>query len=184
MSLDDLLHAAAEHRERPDPGEISVRVLVRILVVSAVIGFAAYQLLLVTGHRVPYPLLVALPAAALLARRITTRAHGQPDEPEPPPVDIEDEPPYDAAYRGMWRWVSRLAGAEQDRTMFHRRAHPMIVGVIDERLWLRHGVDRQGNPARAKALMPEELWAFVTSPPRRMPRAAQLTRLVRQIESL
>jgi hypothetical protein len=184
MSLDDLLHAAAEHRERPDPGEISARVLGRILAVSAVAGFAAYQLLLVTGHRVPYPLLVAIPAAALLVRRITVRAHGEPVLPAPQPVDIEEGLPYDAAYRGMWRWVSRLAGAERDRTGFSQRAYPKIVGVIDERLWLRHGVDRQGDPARARALMSEELWRFVTSPPRRMPRPAQVTRLVRQIESL
>ena len=63
MSLDDLLYAAAEHRERPDPAEISARVLVRILAVSAVIGFAAYPVLLVTGPRGAHPLLVALPAA-------------------------------------------------------------------------------------------------------------------------
>ncbi|HEX6077122.1 MAG TPA: hypothetical protein VFZ32_17905 [Micromonosporaceae bacterium] len=182
MSLDDLLHAAPEHRERPDPAEISARILVRILAASAVAGFAAYQLLLLAGYRVPYPLLLAVPAAGLLARRITVRAHGQRVTPEPTPDDVDDEPPRDAAYGGIWRWVSRLS--EPDRAGFRRAAHPMIVGVVDERLWLRHGVDRRSDPGRARALVPDELWRFVTSPPRRMPRPARLTRLVRQIERL
>jgi len=181
MSLDDLLHAAAEHRQRPDPAEISVRILVRILAISAVAAFAAYQILLLTGHRVPYLLLLAVPATALLARRITIRAHGEPVTPDPSPDDMDDHP-RDAAYSGIWRWFSRLADLERDG--FQQRTHPMIVAVVDERLRLRHGVDRLSDPGRAQTLMPEEIWRFVTSPPRRLPRPAQLTRLVRQIENL
>jgi hypothetical protein len=182
MSLDDLLYAAPEHRERPDPAEISVRILVKVLVFSAVAGFAAYQILLLTGYRVPYPLLFAVPAAALLARRITIRAHGQAATPEATPDDVDDDPPLDAAYGGIWRWVSALTDPERDG--FRQRTHPMIVALVDERLWLRHGVDRHGDPGRAKALMPEELWWFVTSPPRRAPRPVRLSRLARQIEDL
>lgn len=182
MSLDDLLHAASEHRATPDPGEISVRVVLRILAISAVAAFAAYQLLLLVGYRVPYLLLLGVPTAGLLARRITARTHGPPPPKERRPA-AEDRP-QDTAYQGARRWVSRLAGDAYDRDDFSQRTYPMIVTMVDERLRLRHGIERRRDPQRARAVMPEELWRFVTQPPRRRPRPAQLTLLARQIKNL
>lgn len=186
MSLDDLLTSAREHRQEPDPGRFTVAGMLSMVAGSAVVAFAAYQLLLAAGYGVPYLLLFAVLLASLLARKITAAAHGT----RWPPPDIPDprewayESPHDHAYAAARQWIGRLASTEHDRQAFARRGHPAMVALIDDRLRLRHGVDRQRDPQRAQALLGEQLWAFVTTPPSRQPTPYQVELIARQIEQL
>lgn len=184
MSLDELLRTVPEHRRHPDRAELTARVVLGILAVSATVALIAYQFLALAGLRVPYPLLVAVPAAGLFARRITARAHAEPAGPQGTHTDDSEAPAPGAAYQGIRRWASRLEGDAYGRDDFRHRGHPAMVALVDERLRLRHGVDRARDPARARVLMSEELWRFLNQPPRRRPRPAQVIRLVRQIEKL
>src|SRR6266508_1444486 len=135
MSLDDLLTAARDHREEPDPGDLGVVSLAKVVALGAVLGFAAYQLILLFDYRVR-------------------------------------------------RWVGRLGQVEGDPEGFNRAMRPVVVALVDERLRLRHGVDRQRDPKRARELLGEQLWAFVAEPVTRAPDPRQLAALAEQIEHL
>src|SRR6266540_222904 len=149
MSLDDLLTAARDHREEPDPGDLGVVSLAKVVALGAVLGFAAYQLILLFDYRVPYLLLFSVGAALMLAKKISYASHGEPQQPH-----FVDHPP---------QWTH----------------HP-----VDDRLRLRHGVDRQRDPKRARELLGEQLWAFVAEPVTRAPDPRQLAALAEQIEHL
>lgn len=186
MSIDDLLTAARDHRAEPDPGEITVPVVLTTLVGAAVIGFAAWYLMRVVGVGVPYPLVVGVLVAVALARRIIVASHGV--ALVEPRSDLEHEwhhdSPHDQAYLGVRRWVNRLSTAEVERDAYRRRVHPAIVAVVDERLRLRHGIDRQADPRRAAAVLGEPLASFVTTPPQRAPSPRELESMAALIEQL
>ncbi|MQA27183.1 MAG: hypothetical protein GEU94_17350 [Micromonosporaceae bacterium] len=195
MSLDDLLTTAREHRSTPDRSRIGVGGLVKISIVAAVLGFVAYHLLVVSGHRAPYLLVTAVALAIGVAVRLTVAAHGPPrDDADESPTRgrrAADEKPewayqsrHDRPYDGVRRWISRLSHVDIDRSSFRRVTHPAIVALIDERLRLRHGVDRRRDPGRARQLLGELLWRFVTEPPPRSPTPVELTALAEQIERL
>ncbi|MGH3714156.1 MAG: hypothetical protein ACRDT4_11950 [Micromonosporaceae bacterium] len=186
MSLDELLTAARDHRAEPDPGEITVPVVLKTLGGCAVAAFVSWYLLLNVGLLLPYPLLLAVLVALTLSRRITIASHG---ETLPEPDDHEDhewlhESPHDQAYLGVRRWVNRLSTVEIDRDAYERRVRPAIVAVVDERLRLRHGIDRQADPRRAAAVLGEQLWQFVTEPATRVPRPQEVAALATRIEKL
>lgn len=186
MSLDELLTAARDHRALPDPGEITVPVVLKTLAGCAVAGFAAWYLLLAVGVGIPYPLIVAVLAAFTLARRIVISSHGAPLLVPEYHEQHEwlHESPHDQAYLGVRRWVNRLSTVEIDRDAYERRVRPAIVAVVDERLRLRHGIDRRHDPRRAAAVLGEPLWRFVTEPAARVPRPRELEALAVQIEQL
>jgi hypothetical protein len=80
--------------------------------------------------------------------------------------------------------VGRLGQVEGDPEGFNRAMRPVVVALVDERLRLRHGVDRQRDPKRARELLGEQLWAFVAEPVTRAPNPRQLAALAEQIEHL
>jgi hypothetical protein len=80
----------------------------------------------------------------------------------------------DGLYLATARWDTRLAWAklQNDKGQFARTVQPRLVGIIDERLRQRHGIARSTDPARARALLGEPLWKFVTVRPQRTCRRA------------
>ncbi|MGH3737445.1 MAG: hypothetical protein ACRDT6_17825 [Micromonosporaceae bacterium] len=186
MSLDELLTAARDHRAEPDPGEITAPVLLKTLAGGAFVGFAAWYVLRATGTAVPYLLIVAVLVALTLAYRIVHASHGRPLAEPPDEADHEwaHDSPHDHAYAGVRRWVGRLSTVEVGRDAYQRRVHPAIVAVVDERLRLRHGIDRRQDPRRAEAVLGEPLWRYVTEPPSRALKPQQLEALVVHIEKL
>ncbi len=186
MSLDDLLTAARDHREEPDPGDLGVVSLAKVVALGAVLGFAAYQLILLFDYRVPYLLLFSVGVALMLARKISYASHGEPQRPHfvDHPPQWTHHPVDDRPYDGVRRWVGRLGQVEGDPEGFNRAMRPVVVALVDERLRLRHGVDRQRDPKRARELLGEQLWAFVAEPVTRAPDPRQLAALAEQIEHL
>lgn len=185
MSLDELLTAARDHREEPDPGDLGVATLLKIVGLGAVLGFAAYELILLFGHRVPYLLLFAVCVALMLARKITIASHGEVEvTPDEHPPIWTHQPVDDRPYDGVRRWVGRLSQVEGDARGFNRAMRPVVVALVDERLRLRHGADRQRDPKRARELLGEQLWAFVSEPVTRAPKPQQLAALAEQIQRL
>jgi hypothetical protein len=55
---------------------------------------------------------------------------------------------------------------------------------VQERLRLRHGITVDSDPARARQLLGEPLWALVTKRARRCPNRRELVALVKQMEEL
>ncbi|MEK8108056.1 hypothetical protein NKG94_29450 [Micromonospora sp. M12] len=49
---------------------------------------------------------------------------------------------------------------------------------------LKHGVTRESDPARARALLGDRLWTFLETPPRRTPSPRDLAAIVAELEKL
>jgi hypothetical protein len=125
------------------------------------------------GLDVPYPLLFMIGVAGRALRTLLRYV-----SPRPLPLTLirpsgelvsEDQAAgaaQDGLYLATSRWDTRLSWvkAHGDKGQFARTVQPKLVEIIDERLWLRHSVSRAGDPARARALLGEQLWGFVTQP--------------------
>ena len=64
--------------------------------------------------------------------------------------------------------------------------HPLLVGLVDERLAAHHGIVREDDPERAAALMGPELTQFVEMPPApvRLGNPKLLDEMLTRIEAL
>ncbi len=174
-TLDDLL---GYEEQEPEP-EVPVRsgadatwwwVLKTGLVVAAVCG-PVWFLLHAVGIDVPYPLLVMIGitgrALQQLLRYIAPRR--LPLTLTRPSAELVSEDQatgaaQDGLYLATARWDTRLSWVRGDRGQFARTVQPKLIEIVDERLWLKHGISRRTDPARARTLLGEQLWAFVTQP--------------------
>jgi len=147
--------------------------LLKTALLAAVVAAPVWGILRMVGLDVPYPLLlmIGLVGRTLrsLLRWIAPRA--LPPTLTRPSVELisEDQAAgtaQDGLYLATARWDTRLSWTKVhgDKTQFARTVQPKIVEIVDERLWLRHGISRAGDPARARALLGEQLWGFVTEP--------------------
>jgi hypothetical protein len=90
----------------------------------------------------------------------------------------------DALRDSVNRWESRFVQSKGESGRFARDLLPMIGEVADERLRLRHGLTRDTDPARARALLGEELWAFLTTSTKRTPAPRDLAAVIGRLENL
>ena len=84
------------------------------------------------------------------------------------------------------RWDNRLSWVrlQNDKGQFARSVQPRLIELVDERLRVRHGVVRVADPVRARALLGEQLWAFVTTPVPKNPTPRELAGLITLMEAL
>jgi hypothetical protein len=194
-SLDDLLRYEDEpppkptsHRERPS------RWLAKTVLFAVAGGLVAYLLLRLVGVVVPYPLLAGVFLALQVLRRVL-RDLGTVDVPDtlrrhPAPAD-------NGGARGGWGerdgldlavtgWDTRLSWlrSRDDSRQFIRTVQPRMVQIIEERLRLRHGLTLAGDPQRARELLGDPLWTFVSQPVSKNPSPRELAALVKQVEDL
>jgi hypothetical protein len=192
--LDDLLHydepeapRPTSHRERPS------RWLALAVLLAAVVALIVYGVLRVFGLDLPYLLLFALLLTVQVVRRVlrdlaAVRVPAGLRRPLPGPA---------AAAEGGWggrdglnlavsAWQSRLAWlhSRADPRQFVRTVQPRLVQIIDERLRRRHGFTAASDPRRARAVLGEPLWRFVTEPVTRNPTPRELAALVKHVEEL
>ena len=82
--------------------------------------------------------------------------------------------------------AERLAAAQRDdrvRAELRHDLHAVLATIVHERLWTRHGITVEEEPAWARSLMPPELWQLVTGPaPARLDDPDDLDRILRRIE--
>jgi hypothetical protein len=81
-------------------------------------------------------------------------------------------------------WERALGWAEGNPDRFTERVLPRLGELVDERLRQRHGCTRESDPARARALLGEPLWNFLTVPTRRGPGPRDWAAVVAQLEKL
>jgi hypothetical protein len=67
---------------------------------------------------------------------------------------------------------------------FSTATQPSIVDIIDERLRVRHGIDRHTDPNRARELLGPNLHKFVTEPVKRRMSGPELAALASEMEDL
>jgi hypothetical protein len=188
VTLDQLLTESGEWA--PEQQRKS-RWWVRALIISLTVAGAAYAVLRVSGLVAPYPVLVAVIYAAMVLRRALTAV---PPAPPPPAAysalwGVTDDDagrlaPIDGLVRAVQRWEARFGWTERDPARYATAVHPRLYELVDERLRQRHGITLRDEPARARALIGEQLWTFLHARVARTPTARELTAVANEMEKI
>jgi hypothetical protein len=194
-SLDDLLNVGEELPAEPAGERLGGgrRWLLRMVLVAAGgAGVGGLFLRVVSEHSVPYLLLfVGLLAVQILVAVLTWVRNPRLPETLRFRIDsshrVGEAAERDGLLMASQRWHRHLAwyGLQGNNTdQYARTLQPRLARLVEERLRLRHGVDLRGDPARARQLIGEQLWALVSAPARRTPSARELGDLVKQMEAI
>lgn len=184
--LDDLLDEVEPARTSPRPRpSLPVRGVLLTLAMSAVAytGFRAF------GLAPPYPLIVAIAAAAVLIRTATkasTQRSGRRVRQllRPPAAAAADDARPDGVFDAVRRWDRLLNQGSTTRSGGVAALTANLGELADERLRQRHGLTRASDPRRARSLLGEELWALLIGHTARPPTAAELTSAIHRLENL
>ncbi|MFJ8577022.1 hypothetical protein [Micromonospora sp. NPDC093277] len=190
-SIDDLLSSEEEYAGEPTPERHGrLRWLPRTLATTAATVVVVVVGLRAVGLQVSLWILVAGVLAVLAVRRVTAVL-----APPPPPRAAGRAPAGEEP--GTWNWATQDAlraavnGWERpldwcggDRKRFNTRILPRLGELADERLRQQHGVTRESDPTRARALLGEPLWTFLDTPSRRPPSPRDLAAIVAELEKL
>lgn len=190
-SIDELL---GPRRDPPEPvarrrDRLGLAWLLRAALVAAGLTAVAVVVLAIVGVALAVPVIFASFLTLLILRRIVERAAPSPPRPPAPPRDPALD---DGSYRwgaedglgGVRRWERRLAWSKGEPQRFAKGVHPALVELVDERLRLRHGVNRSTDPDRARALVGDRLWTFLAAPPKRTPAPRDLVALLAEVEKI
>ncbi|MEV4201722.1 hypothetical protein [Micromonospora globbae] len=189
-SIDELL-SFEEERPRPDGRGRSgwLGQALRSLAAAAAVVVVVIVALRAVGLRVSLLVLIAGVVALFAVRRVVAALAPTPlPKPRPPASAVEDGTwnwgAQDALRRAIngWEWPLEWSNTRPER--FSTVILPRLQELADERLRLRHGVTRESDPARARALLGERLWAFLETPPRRPPSPRDLAAIVAELEKI
>jgi hypothetical protein len=193
--LDDLL----DYAEEPEPeraGPADERLwwwLARAVLWSTVLALPAWAFFKLAGLDVPYPLIAMVLLVGRILRGLLRWIDPRrlPETLVRPSGELVSEDQVDAASRdglltATARWDNRLSWVrlQNDKGQFARSVQPRLVELIDARLRVRHGVVRGADPVRARALLGEQLWTFVTTPVPKNPSPRELAGLITLMEEL
>ncbi|WP_432956814.1 hypothetical protein [Micromonospora haikouensis] len=190
-SIDDLLGSAEEEpaQERAARGGRVGGVLKALAIAGALTAVLVAGLRAV-GLQLSLWVVVAGVLALLAVRRVTAAL-----APPPPPRSGaripagEEDGHYHWAARDALRatingWERPLDWSSGNPQRFAERILPRLGELADERLRQRHGVTRESDPARARALLGDRLSTFLDTPPRRTPSPRDLAAIVAELEKI
>ncbi|GAA0383910.1 hypothetical protein GCM10009541_28240 [Micromonospora gifhornensis] len=191
-SIDDLLSFSEEDRsvqpeQRPAGRVRSVATFLGVAAASTVVLVAGLR---AVGLRVSLLVLVAAVVTLLLVRRIVVLL-------APPPKPPRSTSGSGGEEDGMYNWDARdalraaingwempLEWTKSRPERFTTLVLPRLAELADERLRLKHGVTRESDPTRARALLGDRLWMFLETPPRRTPSPRDLAVIVAELEKI
>lgn len=173
--IDDLFSFEAE--EEPSPladrsGGDGVGWWVKSLLTAGALAAVAVFGLRIAGYTAPIPAVAGLFAALVALRRVTTslvppqarqRARRHASSVEDGTYNFTER---DALRTVVGRWERVLQRAASD-TGSARAVHRTLAELTDERLRQRHGLSRSSDPERARALLGDQLWTYLATPPTR-----------------
>jgi hypothetical protein len=196
-TLDDLLGYDEADREPEPPVRAGADAtwwwLLKTVLLAAVVAVPVWGILRMMGLEVPYPLLLVMGVVGRALRSLLRFI-----APRPLPLTLtrpsgelvsEDQAAggaKDGLELAAGRWDNRLSWAKGhgDKGQFARTVQPKLVEIVDERLWLRHSVSRVSDPTRARTLLGEQLWQFVTQPVQKNMSPRDLAGLIALMEAL
>jgi hypothetical protein len=193
-SIDDLLGGAGEERpagperrERRRGGR--TRTVLKFLATTAAITVVVVAVLRAVGLTVSLEVLVTGVLAVQAVHRVT-RALAPPPPRPAGRLHSGEEPgtwnwgASDALRAAVNRWSQPLEWSAGRPDRFREVVLPRLGELADERLRQRHGLTRDSDPARARALLGEPLWFFLETPPRRTPSPRDLAVIVADLEKI
>ncbi|MEH0980724.1 hypothetical protein [Micromonospora sp. CPCC 205556] len=166
------------------------RAALRTVVVAAAVTAVVLAGLRAVGLQVSIWIVVAGVLAVLAVRRVTAAL-----SPPPPPrggyrAPAGEEPgsynwgARDALRAAINGWEVPLDWSATRPERFSKVVLPRLAELADERLRQRHGLTRESDPARARALLGDRLWTFLDTPPRRTPSPRDLAAIVAELEKI
>lgn len=133
---------------------------------GAALGLAAGIVIELIGlllHAETAPVLVlGLPVAVLALLQLVRASIYETPPPDPVVEPIAVRPEYFIRLRQLER---RLDSATGDQAKFEWSLRPMLVQLATERLRHKHGITVEREPAKARAVMGEQLWQIMTTSP-------------------
>jgi hypothetical protein len=190
------IHELLRHEEEAPADErrsrSAVAWLVKILVYAAALAALAVLALHVAGLTVPYVLAFTVMLALFVLRRLVRLVAA------PPPARaamvrrsaaLDDEASYhwgsgDGLRSAVSQWEHRLEWGHDSAGRFARGVQPRLAEFADERLRMRHGINRAGDPARAREVLGEPLWTFLHGPVDKSPTPRELAAVLARMEEL
>ncbi|PZG15465.1 hypothetical protein C1I95_19580 [Micromonospora craterilacus] len=189
-SIDDLLSFEDERPVQPGRRQNGpLRTVANVLGVAAAVTVVAVAGLRVVGLRVSLLVLVAAVLTLLVVRRIVAALAPSRTRAGVPSRGGEEDGTYNWAARDALRtaingWELPLDWSKTNPERFTGVVLPRLVELADERLRLKHGVTREADPTRARALLGDRLWTFLETPPRRTPSPRDLAVIVAELEKI
>ncbi|HLU45335.1 MAG TPA: hypothetical protein VKZ67_10000 [Natronosporangium sp.] len=150
-------------------------------VLGALLALLVYLQLRATGQHVPFGQLWALATALVLLAWLMVALERAPGPP-PPPADTTIPPAL--PFPQVARWERRLLAANDDPEWYERVVRDRIRTVVADRLRLRHGIRLATEPERARAVLGDPLYEFLTQPLTHAPDPVELARLLTRMEEL
>jgi hypothetical protein len=190
-SIDDLLRHDEDAPARPKRLTTGTGWWVRTLLMAGGLAAVAVFGMRMGGLALPIPLAYAGCLALLMLRRVIALVAAPQQRRTGIPRGAGEEPgsynwlaEQDALRIAVTRWERRLSWYETDRERFQTSVRPMLGELVDERLRQRHGLTLGGDPDRARALIGDPLWNFLTTPAKRPPSPSDLAASVSRLEKL
>jgi hypothetical protein len=182
-SIDELLGGAYEDDEHPRRSGRSGAGLAKAIAAAVALSVVGLAALRTAKWDAPvwfiFLVSCALVAVFVAVRRVRpplpSRAAGRHHLPDAPP---------DGLRHAVKRWEARLDWCHTDAGAFNRKVVPALGEIVDERLRQRHGITRASDPARARHLVGEPLWNFLSTPVRRPPAPRELANLIAWMERI
>ncbi|SDY73583.1 hypothetical protein SAMN05444365_103296 [Micromonospora pattaloongensis] len=189
-SIDDLLH----HEEEPPPARHAPRRGLGpwVWTVLIALGLTAVTVvgLRIVGVGLPVVVVFAGFLALLTLRRFTAQVAAPPpgraggyrrSGGDPAGYDWGPEDGLRTAVAG---WERRLGGVGGETRDLSRTVQALIGELADERLRQRHGCTRSSDPVRARTLLGDLLWKFLTAARPRKPTPRDCAAIAARLEEL
>lgn len=98
---------------------------------------------------------------------------------------IESLPPtLERRFRRVYRHTDRITYAVVAARHYDTGVRPVLADLADDRLRRHHGIDMADEPARARAVLGEDLWHAISAPRTAPPTTADLDRWLTALERL
>jgi hypothetical protein len=186
-SIDDLLGFEEEPPAKARRESRGFGWWVRTVLVAGALTAVTVVGLRLFGFAIPIVAVAAGYLALLSLRRVTSSL-----SPDPAPRSSRRSTVEDGMYNFTNRDALRAAVARWERLLQRagadvgsaRATHRTFVEIADERLRQRHSVTRTGDPPRARTLLGEPLWNYLSTPPTRNLSPRDAAAYVQQLERL
>ena len=188
--IDDLFTFEAEEEEpvAGRPGATGLGWWFKALLVAAALAAVAVFGLRLFGYTVPIPAVVGVFVALIVLRRVTTSLVPPQARRGRRRSAATDDGTYNFADRdalrtvvGRWERLLQRGGSDAGSA---RAVQRTLADLVDERLRQRHGLTRAADPERARALLGDQLWSYLATPPTRNLAPRDAAAYVQSLESI
>jgi hypothetical protein len=200
VGLDELFEAAPAPKDKAPARPFGPRWWLRRVIAALLVSGGVFVVLYVIRVGLPFLLIVVTALAIMVLHGALGLVH---DDPLPSEVTgqgmqvtVDDHlhgpleglrhsvAPTDGVRFAINRWDDRLSWGERDAQRFATIVLPRLADLIDERLRQRHGFTAKADLARARAILGEDVWQFMTQRAGRVASPRDVASIIAKVEGL